>query len=52
MRIVRRLRGLALRHPDLAELALGVAVAGGLLVVSLSQWGMTDLGFPSAPAAR
>ena len=32
------------RHPDLAEAALGVAVAVGLLLVSLWQWGLTDVG--------
>ena len=33
------------RHPDLAELALGVAVAAGLMLVSLWQWGLTDVGW-------
>lgn len=33
------------RHPDLAELALGVVVAAGLMLVSLWQWGLTDLGW-------
>src|SRR6188472_1497301 len=44
MREVRPIRDWARRHPDLAELALGVAVAAGLLLVSLWQWGPTDLG--------
>ena len=34
----------ARRHPDLAEVALGVAVALGLLAVSISQWGVTHDG--------
>src|SRR4029078_7956428 len=41
---VRPIRDWARRHPDLAELALGVAVAAGLLLVSLWQWGPTALG--------
>ena len=41
-----RMRGLVRdwshRYPDLAEAALGVAVAVSLLLVSLSQWGQVD----------
>jgi signal transduction histidine kinase len=44
MRVVRLVRAWTHRHPDLAELALGVTVAASLLVVSLSQWGLTDVG--------
>src|SRR3954468_10826895 len=44
MRMPGSVRDWTHRHRDLAELALGVAVALGLLLVSLSQWGMTDLG--------
>jgi signal transduction histidine kinase len=44
MREVRPVSDWARRHPDLAELWLGVAVAVGLLLVSLWQWGPTDIG--------
>jgi signal transduction histidine kinase len=44
MREVRPIRDWARRHPDLADLALGVTVAAGLLLVSLWQWGPSDLG--------
>src|SRR4051812_14536654 len=44
MRMPGSVRDWTHRHPDVAELALGVAVALGLLLVSLSQWGFTDLG--------
>lgn len=44
MREMRPIREWTSRHPALAELALGVAVAAGLLLVSLSQWGATDIG--------
>jgi signal transduction histidine kinase len=38
------MRRLVRRHPDAAELALGLVVAVAVLVVSLSQWGLTDTG--------
>src|SRR4051794_22884505 len=44
MRELRSIRACARRHPDLAELALGVAVATSLMLVSLWQWGPTDVG--------
>ena len=44
MRMNGLVRGWSHRHPDLAEAALGVAVAVSLLLVSLSQWGLTDVG--------
>ena len=42
MRMNGLVRGWSHRHPDLAEAALGVAVAVSLLLVSLSQWGQVD----------
>ena len=34
----------ARRHPDLAELVIGMAVVGAVLAVSILQWGFTDTG--------
>ncbi len=45
MTILQPLEAWASRHRDLAELALGLGIAGGILLVSLSQWGFTDTGF-------
>ena len=44
MAVIADLRALAHRHPDLAELGLGAAVGVGILLVSFSQWGLTDTG--------
>lgn len=38
-------RSWARRHPDLAELAAGMAAAIGVLVLALVQWGVTDAGW-------
>ncbi|MFL5754800.1 MAG: sensor histidine kinase [Chloroflexota bacterium] len=44
MAVLADLRAVAHRHPDLAELGLGVAVGALVLVVSLTQAGLTDAG--------
>jgi signal transduction histidine kinase len=42
--VLADLRAVARRHPDLAELGLGVAVGALVLAVSLTQTGLTDRG--------
>lgn len=45
MAVLADLRAVAHRHPDLAELGLGVAVGVSVLAVALIQTGLTDEGF-------